>query len=77
LTSQVSFLQEQLQSGYPINDVANFFYDLPGVPKRRSKIIVPSAGEHNLKAVSLPDLFAPEAAKRMAADFVYPRKSPF
>jgi hypothetical protein len=72
LTSQVAFLQEQLQAGYPVNDIANFFYDLPGVPKRRGKIIIPTSGENALRAVNLPDLFTSEASKRLATDFVYP-----
>jgi len=72
LTSQVSFLQEQLQSGYTISDVSNFFYDLPGVPTRRSKIIVPTTGEHALKTVSLPDLFPSETTKKLFNNFVYP-----
>jgi UDP-glucose:glycoprotein glucosyltransferase len=75
LTNQVAFLQEQLQSGHPVNDVANFFYDLPGVPKRRSKIIVPTTGEHAMKSVNLLELFASESYKRMFNTFLYPSKS--
>jgi UDP-glucose:glycoprotein glucosyltransferase len=76
LTNQVAFLQEQLQSGHPVNDVANFFYDLPGVPARRSKIIVPTTGEHAMKSVNLPELFASESYKRMFNTFLYPSKLP-
>jgi UDP-glucose:glycoprotein glucosyltransferase len=68
-------LQEQLQSGHPVNDVANFFYDLPGVPNRRSKIIVPTTGEHAMKSVNLLELFASESYKRMFNTFLYPSKS--
>jgi UDP-glucose:glycoprotein glucosyltransferase len=74
LTTQVAFLQEQLQSGYPIQNVENFFYDLPGVPTRRSKIIVPTTGEYALKTANLPDLFESEKHKRMFNHFVYPGK---
>jgi len=70
----VAFLQEQLQSGHPVNDVANFFYDLPGVPKRRSKIIVPTTGEYAMKSVNLLELFSSESHKRMYNTFLYPSK---
>jgi len=54
-----------------IPDVSTFFYDLPSVPKRRNKLIVPSQGENSLKVFNLLEIFDTPAAKLLASDFLY------
>lgn len=76
LSSQIALLQEHLSSGYPVLDISTLFYDLPGVPSRRSKLIVPTTGEYGLKAVNVLELFERDTTKRLQTDFMYPSELP-
>jgi UDP-glucose:glycoprotein glucosyltransferase len=76
LTAQLRFIQEQLAVGIQPKDVSRFFYDLPEVPVRRSKLITPGP-ENKLKVFNLLDLFemdSTELSGRLANDFVYSRE---
>jgi UDP-glucose:glycoprotein glucosyltransferase len=61
----------QLAMGYVPEDVSTFFYDLPGVPSRRSKLIVPGAQESKLRVFNVQDVFADDVTGRLGSEFVY------
>ena len=65
--------------------MTNWFYDQPGVGKRRNKYILPSTGPsdsggspglRSLRIISLPDVFEKIGYEwtKMKEGFVYPRK---
>jgi UDP-glucose:glycoprotein glucosyltransferase len=57
--------------GYVPEDVSTFFYDLPGVPSRRSKLIVPGTQESKLRVFNVQDVFADDITGRLGSEFVY------
>lgn len=61
----------QLAMGYVPDDVSTFFYDLPGVPSRRSKLIVPGTQESKLRVFNLQDVFGDDITGRLGSEFVY------
>ena len=73
LTTQLQYLQEQLAVGITPKDVSTFFYDLPNVPPRRSKLVVPDA-DHKLRILNLVDVFdaaVDSLEGRLGSEFVY------
>jgi len=62
-------------------DMANWFYDQPGVGKRRNAYILPSgagdnkAGSRALRVISLPGIFE-KTGYATKGGFVYPREQP-
>lgn len=86
MNSQISILQErvsclsvardygthlsQIAIGAAPKDVANFFYDIPGVSSRRSKVVVPGERESPLRVYNLLEVFHGEAAI-LAENFIY------
>ncbi|KAF8633145.1 hypothetical protein AX17_004646 [Amanita inopinata Kibby_2008] len=78
---QLKYLQELVYQGVVSDgdkpDMANWFYDQPGVSKRRNKYILPGAtgaGDTELKVVSLSETFEKTGYewKRMKSGFLYP-----
>lgn len=56
------------------NDISTFFYDLPSVPSRRSKLINPNQGDSKLRIFNLLDIFNIDSTTlpgKIASDFVY------
>lgn len=69
----MQYLQEQLAVGITPKNVSTFFYDLPSVPPRRSKLVVPDA-DHKLRIFNLMEIFemSPDVLEgKLANDFVY------
>ncbi|WWD15785.1 hypothetical protein CI109_100209 [Kwoniella shandongensis] len=71
MASQLGYLQEQLMLGDNPDDLSTYFYDLPSTSRRRSKLIVPGAGETKLRSFNLIDLFEDDVTKKLTSEFVY------
>jgi UDP-glucose:glycoprotein glucosyltransferase len=69
----LQYLQEQLAVGIMPKNISTFFYDLPNVPPRRSKLVVPNA-KHKLRILNVMQLFEmdPETLEgKLATEFIY------
>jgi len=89
-SSLVHFLLFQVYHGILSDsdniDMANWFYDQPGVGKRRNACILPSgagdnkAGSRGLRIIGLPGIFEKMGYEwtttKSGAGFVYPREQP-
>lgn len=67
-------LSTQLAIGIVPNDISTFFYDLPSVPTRRSKLIVPDSADNKLRIFNILDVFSIDLITlngKIASDFVY------
>ncbi|KAF8631762.1 hypothetical protein AX15_002201 [Amanita polypyramis BW_CC] len=84
---QTQYLQQLVYQGALVDsdksDMTNWFYDQPGVSKRRNKYILPSTGPNDsrsshgsrpLRIVSLPEVFEKAGYEwaKMKGGFVYP-----
>ncbi|EIW69539.1 hypothetical protein TREMEDRAFT_44060 [Tremella mesenterica DSM 1558] len=71
IQTQLAFLQESIINKVPMEDVANFFYDLPMTAKRRNKLIVPTQIDNKLRAHNLLDVFKHDSMNVLTTNFVY------
>ncbi|PFH48143.1 glycosyltransferase family 24 protein [Amanita thiersii Skay4041] len=82
ISYQLQYLQQQIYTGTmkDDDDITNWFYDQPGVSKRRNKYIIPATGNsasgdgNVLRIVSLPDTFDKTGVEwqKVKSGFLYP-----